>query len=312
MAAAATAYPSAEGWNRSQANIRPGSAVKRGPSRSPRETVQPPAETTATVWAAASWRLHRRASQRSGGWMGRIVPRSGQVPTTTSAPAARSARTPRRGVARPDRGGTVCHVVAADQDDRDVRVALQSRLDLELEAGGDGTDHRKAAQPHRALKPPGQPGGQQGAGRLPAAVHAVACGGGVAEDDQVERRAGELGPVDPVTARWRCLGHRDGAAGLTGLTEQNAGGGGRSRRGGAGAERGQSGHPPGALQTRTVRYDRTNGPHRATLARRYDVPRCSPTAPVGLETDSSGYLIAGCCVGSSRCTWRGARRWLGR
>jgi hypothetical protein len=45
------------------------------------------------VCAAASWRLQRRASQRSGGRIGRIVPRSGQVPTTTAAPAARNSHT---------------------------------------------------------------------------------------------------------------------------------------------------------------------------------------------------------------------------
>src|SRR5882757_760969 len=45
------------------------------------------------VCAAASWRLARRASQRSGWYTGSTEPRSGQVPTTTSVPAARSCRT---------------------------------------------------------------------------------------------------------------------------------------------------------------------------------------------------------------------------
>ena len=92
-AAAATAYPSGEGWKRSTPNIRCGSAANRGPSRSPIDTAQPPASTTPTVWASASWRLQRRASQRSGGRIGSTVPRSGHVPTTTSAPMSRSART---------------------------------------------------------------------------------------------------------------------------------------------------------------------------------------------------------------------------
>ena len=50
--------------------------------------MRPPASTTAMVWAAASWRLARRAIQRSGCGTGSTVPRSGQVPTTTSAPSS--------------------------------------------------------------------------------------------------------------------------------------------------------------------------------------------------------------------------------
>ncbi|CAM5653005.1 hypothetical protein SPURM210S_04855 [Streptomyces purpurascens] len=55
--------------------------------------MRPPCSTTPIVWAAASWREARRASQRNGCRTGSIVPRSGQVPTTTSAPAVRSRRT---------------------------------------------------------------------------------------------------------------------------------------------------------------------------------------------------------------------------
>ena len=39
-----------------------------------------------SVWAAAICRLQRRANVRSGWAIGRMVPRSGQVPTTTSQP----------------------------------------------------------------------------------------------------------------------------------------------------------------------------------------------------------------------------------
>ena len=60
---------------------------------SPSDTVRPPASTTAMVCAAASCRLARRAIQRRGWGTGSTVPRSGQVPTTTSAPSSRSRRT---------------------------------------------------------------------------------------------------------------------------------------------------------------------------------------------------------------------------
>ncbi len=51
---------------------------------SPRLTARAPAATTATACDAASVRDSRRASQRSGWAIGRTVPRSGQVPTTTA------------------------------------------------------------------------------------------------------------------------------------------------------------------------------------------------------------------------------------
>ena len=47
------------------------------------------------VCAAASCRLHTRATSRSGCAIGSTVPRSGQVHTTTSVPSARSRRTAR-------------------------------------------------------------------------------------------------------------------------------------------------------------------------------------------------------------------------
>ncbi len=52
-------------------------------SRSPSDTVRPPCSTTPIVCAAASCREARRASQRSGCRTRSMVPRSGQVPTTT-------------------------------------------------------------------------------------------------------------------------------------------------------------------------------------------------------------------------------------
>ena len=73
--------------------ISRGRASNSGPSSRPSDTVRPPSSTTAMVCAAASCRLSRRATQRSGWYTGSMVPRSGQVPTTTAAPASRSART---------------------------------------------------------------------------------------------------------------------------------------------------------------------------------------------------------------------------
>jgi hypothetical protein len=72
-------------------------------SRSPRETLMPPASTVATVCAVASRRLHSAATVRSGCMTGLTVPRSGQVPTTTCAPACRSLATARDRSRRPRR-----------------------------------------------------------------------------------------------------------------------------------------------------------------------------------------------------------------
>ena len=50
-ASAASAYPSADGWNLSSLN-RSSRLANNGPSRSPSDTVRPPASTTAIVCAA--------------------------------------------------------------------------------------------------------------------------------------------------------------------------------------------------------------------------------------------------------------------
>ncbi len=254
-AAAAAAYPSAEGWNRSQPNIRPGSAVNRGPSRSPSETVQPPADTTATVCAAASW----DRAQVGAGPDDHLGAARAQRPDPLDEVAHGQGR--RRAVG---------DVVAADEDDRDVGVALQGRLDLELQAGRDGTHHREPVQPDGPPQAPGQAGGQQRARRLTAPVHPVAGGRRVAENDHGDRGPGKLRAVDAVAAWWRRLGHRDGASGLPGLTEEHTcrrrGGGHRGAR----ADGRQPGHPQGALPARTIRYDGTSDPHTVTLARPSD------------------------------------------
>ena len=120
------------------------------------DTVRPPASTTATVCAAASWRLHLRASQRSGGLIGWIAPMSGQVPTTTLQPTARSRRTasPRCRTAAARRRH-VGDVVAADQDDRHLGLVLQGGVHLVRQARPTSSRPRRAG----AAGPGGAGGG---------------------------------------------------------------------------------------------------------------------------------------------------------
>ncbi len=112
-----------EGWNWSGPKSSAGAAANSGPRIEPSETVRPPASTTAIVCAAASRRDHERATCLSGGAIGLMVPRSGQVPTRTSTPASRRRRTPSERC-RTDCDGRdrVGDVVGADEDDRDVGV----------------------------------------------------------------------------------------------------------------------------------------------------------------------------------------------
>lgn len=62
-------------------------------SRCPSGTGTPPAALTAAVWARASRTPRVCASARSGCGMAVMTPRSGQVPTTTTAPRVRNLRT---------------------------------------------------------------------------------------------------------------------------------------------------------------------------------------------------------------------------
>ena len=66
-----------------------------GASRSENGTGTPPAARTAAACARASRRPRVRATQRSGCGIAVMTPKSGQVPTTTTAPLARSRRTAR-------------------------------------------------------------------------------------------------------------------------------------------------------------------------------------------------------------------------
>ena len=99
-----------------------GSQANCGPSRSPSETVRAPAATAATVWAAAISRLQRRTTQRSGGRIGRMVPRSGHVDDDVAAgvtqPSYRVGQVP-DGDRRPY---AVRDVVDSDEDDRELRL----------------------------------------------------------------------------------------------------------------------------------------------------------------------------------------------
>ena len=91
--APASGSRSAEGWNWSGPKSTAGAAANSGPRIEPSETVRPPSSSTAIVCAAASRRDQARAICLSGGVIGLIVPRSGQVPTSTATPASCSRRT---------------------------------------------------------------------------------------------------------------------------------------------------------------------------------------------------------------------------
>src|SRR6478672_6100597 len=67
--------------------------MKNGPTTWASETTRAPCSSAATRCAAASWRDARDPSARSGCGTGRRAPRSGHVPTTTSAPRARRSST---------------------------------------------------------------------------------------------------------------------------------------------------------------------------------------------------------------------------
>ena len=140
----------------------PGAAANSGPRIEPSETVRPPSSMTAIVWAAASRRDQVRATCLSGGAIGLMVPRSGQVPTTTSTPASRSRVRPRRGGATDSRGRHhVGHVVGADQDHRDVGLDGQRRSTWPPRS-----EERAPTRRTRAGRPAGRPARRR---RWPAA-----------------------------------------------------------------------------------------------------------------------------------------------
>ena len=240
---------------------RRGLSSNSGPRTSANATVRPPASTTATVWAAASWRLQRRVTQRSGCAMGRTVPRSGQVPTTTSAPASRSRRTALLRCAYGHRGrGLGGDVVRADEDAPPVGLRLQRPVDLVAEFGRRGSRLADHAEAYRAFGDGGQAVGEQHA-RGPGRIgHPQADGEGIAQQDHGDRGAGEVA-VDAVGRRpLHAVRAADHLPGQQALGHQQA------VRGGAESRQ------PAAAECRR----RRDLARRARRARCPDHVRCSP------------------------------------
>ena len=114
--------------------------------------MRPPASTTAMVCAAARRRDQARATCLSGGAIGLMVPRSGQVPTTTATPCSRRRRTPSARCCTDCDGVTVCVTSLAP-----IRMTARSGLvgsaglDLDEEVAGLGADHGVLAQVDAAV-----------------------------------------------------------------------------------------------------------------------------------------------------------------
>ena len=164
------------------------------PPRRPRSSARRPAGAT-----------RRGPTCRSGGAIGSTVPRSGQVPTSTSTPASRSRRTASaRWRTDCGRQHAVGHVVGADQDDRDVRA----RSAAPGRSGRRGRTDRapttaKTRRCTRRSACSASAAGEHGAGGLLDPVDAVPGGAGVAEQRDLDRRAGRPRPYQPVGVRRR-------------------------------------------------------------------------------------------------------------
>ena len=168
----------------------------RARGSSPARRCGRPPRATAMVWAAASRRDQVRATCLSGGAIGLIVPRSGQVPTTTSTPASRRRRTPSERWRTEAAGSTVWVTSLAP-----IRITATSgsigsaRSIWRVEVGGRRADHGELAQVDPPVGPLGQAAGEQRAGGLLDPVDAVPGGAGVAEQRDLERRAGAAAAV---------------------------------------------------------------------------------------------------------------------
>ena len=191
---------------------------------------------TAAACERASRSPRVRATMRSGCGIAVMTPKSGQVPTTTTAPLARSRRT-----ATPSRRAdgpmplTRGDVVGADHDHRGVRRRARDEhgVDLTGQPLRRGADDRLGAQPNPLARLLGQAARDQHAGHLVGDDAAVAGGGRVAEDHQVqvERHAAvplldraAAGRVDAVGARRDVPRLGDDLAGLVGLPAQQVAG----------------------------------------------------------------------------------------
>ncbi len=137
----------------------------------------------------------------------------------------------------------VGHVVAANQDDRDVGLDFEGAFDLGVEGAGLGTDDREAAYGHRAPQLLGQPGGEQGTRGVAGDVGAIPGRGRVAEHREGDRLTGMLGAVPAVAAGRRRLGERDDAPGEHGLADDQTGEREANRGDAAGPEHARGGYP---------------------------------------------------------------------
>ena len=96
----------------------------------------------------------------------------------------------------------VRHVVAADDDDGDIRtVVRRERVDLAGEVGRFRTDDRPRPQPHGPVELPCEALREASPEGLLAVLRPEARRDRVAEQQQLERRAPESGPPDPVGGR---------------------------------------------------------------------------------------------------------------
>ena len=132
-------------------------------------TGTPPADRTAPACARASRSPTVRASQRSGCGIAVITPKSGQVPTTTTAPLARSRRTaaPSRRAEAPMPLSVVTSLApimmtAASGGGPATNIA-STWPDNALRGGA---DNRLGAQPDSFAGLLGQPAGDQHAGHF--------------------------------------------------------------------------------------------------------------------------------------------------
>ena len=142
--------------------------------------------TAATICAAEMERLHRRTTHRSGWGMGRTVPRSGQVPTTTATPSlvqALDRRDEERD--RAARWDAVCDVVGADDDEREIGRWRVDEVELALQVAALRSDDGDGAERHR---PP------HARARPLAAAAPVVCSGCSTPNPAA--------PESPSTRRW--------------------------------------------------------------------------------------------------------------
>ena len=150
--------------------------------------------------------------------IGEMVPRSGQVPTTTATSASRRRRTASERW-RTDAAGQhrVGDVVGADQDDGDVGVELEGGVDLGLQVARLRPDDGELAQVHAAVRLLGHAGAEPGAGGLLDGGDAVAGSAGVTQQGDLDRRTGATAAVPAGGVRHPAVGVADRLAGQRGL-----------------------------------------------------------------------------------------------